>query len=450
MPFLEEDPNDDLPTEEEWTTPCAEQKNEMPALPDGALLWDSFENEVTATSSATAVRPTSPSPRPATTCRRSATASPTTSSPRRRRSSSRALLRATVSRPRRRLDRRRSRRRAVGSPSRRRCPPEVDWKDGAAARARRPTRTCPTPATAPARPATDVPFPVDLDAITVPDAPTAERSPCALRASASWPVSLSAAGADAGRRPCRRRARSRARRPAGRASVSSSVECDFDHFGADDPIVHPGHPGRESPPPVLRCRRRRRRLARRRARRRRHDVRPAGRHGRLLGAGAARRRRRADRRRSGRWPTTAPGPTSTRRRGRAVSARADAGGRRLACDRAATGVGRGVVVRHGCRARGDAARLHGRAEPADDRDLSRLLERADLAASDWFDPAQRHAVYSDGGECPGALPGPHPAAPVRDRLSAGAGATSSTRWRSRPATSTPATPTSGTPGTRTS
>jgi hypothetical protein len=47
VPFLEEDPNDDLPTREEWSTPCAEQKNQMPATPSGPLLWNAYENEVT-------------------------------------------------------------------------------------------------------------------------------------------------------------------------------------------------------------------------------------------------------------------------------------------------------------------------------------------------------------------------------------------------------------------
>jgi len=46
VPFLEEFPNDDMPTEEEWATPCSEQKNETPAVPDGALLWDSIGNRV--------------------------------------------------------------------------------------------------------------------------------------------------------------------------------------------------------------------------------------------------------------------------------------------------------------------------------------------------------------------------------------------------------------------
>lgn len=46
VPFLEEDPNDDLPTAEEWDVDCATQKNAAPATPDGALLWDSQQNRV--------------------------------------------------------------------------------------------------------------------------------------------------------------------------------------------------------------------------------------------------------------------------------------------------------------------------------------------------------------------------------------------------------------------
>jgi hypothetical protein len=47
VPFLEEDPNDDLPTDDEWSVPCAEQKNQAPAAVEGALLWDSKQNVVT-------------------------------------------------------------------------------------------------------------------------------------------------------------------------------------------------------------------------------------------------------------------------------------------------------------------------------------------------------------------------------------------------------------------
>ncbi len=45
-PFLEEDANDDLPTEDEWGVSCEDAKLEAPVVPDGALLWDSYENRV--------------------------------------------------------------------------------------------------------------------------------------------------------------------------------------------------------------------------------------------------------------------------------------------------------------------------------------------------------------------------------------------------------------------
>lgn len=48
VPFLEEDPTDDMPTPEEWDVPCADQKNEAPAIEvPGALLWQPQRNEVT-------------------------------------------------------------------------------------------------------------------------------------------------------------------------------------------------------------------------------------------------------------------------------------------------------------------------------------------------------------------------------------------------------------------
>lgn len=46
VPFLEEDPNDDMPTPDEWTIDCATQKQQAPTVPDGGLLWDSKENRV--------------------------------------------------------------------------------------------------------------------------------------------------------------------------------------------------------------------------------------------------------------------------------------------------------------------------------------------------------------------------------------------------------------------
>lgn len=46
IPFLEEFPNDDLPTRDEWDVTCEQQKLETPEPPNEALLWDSFENRV--------------------------------------------------------------------------------------------------------------------------------------------------------------------------------------------------------------------------------------------------------------------------------------------------------------------------------------------------------------------------------------------------------------------
>jgi hypothetical protein len=47
VPYLEETPNDDLPTEDEWSLTCDEQKALGFEVPEGALLWDSYQNQVT-------------------------------------------------------------------------------------------------------------------------------------------------------------------------------------------------------------------------------------------------------------------------------------------------------------------------------------------------------------------------------------------------------------------
>lgn len=47
VPYLEETPNDDLPTEDEWALTCDEQKALGFEVPEGALLWDSYQNEIT-------------------------------------------------------------------------------------------------------------------------------------------------------------------------------------------------------------------------------------------------------------------------------------------------------------------------------------------------------------------------------------------------------------------
>jgi len=46
VPFLEEDPNDVLPSKEDWELLCADSKLLLPEVPEGALLWDSQENVV--------------------------------------------------------------------------------------------------------------------------------------------------------------------------------------------------------------------------------------------------------------------------------------------------------------------------------------------------------------------------------------------------------------------
>ncbi len=46
VPFLEEDPNDDMPAVDEWDMPCAEAKQQPATDPGGALLWDSQQNRV--------------------------------------------------------------------------------------------------------------------------------------------------------------------------------------------------------------------------------------------------------------------------------------------------------------------------------------------------------------------------------------------------------------------
>ncbi|MDA3029433.1 MAG: right-handed parallel beta-helix repeat-containing protein [Actinomycetota bacterium] len=46
VPFLEDTPNDDIPGRDEWDTDCATARNAEITIPDGAILWDSFDNVV--------------------------------------------------------------------------------------------------------------------------------------------------------------------------------------------------------------------------------------------------------------------------------------------------------------------------------------------------------------------------------------------------------------------
>ena len=46
VPFLEEDPNDTIPAEGEWKTPCADSKQRPVTQPEGAILWEAQQNRV--------------------------------------------------------------------------------------------------------------------------------------------------------------------------------------------------------------------------------------------------------------------------------------------------------------------------------------------------------------------------------------------------------------------
>ena len=46
VPFLEEDPNDSIPSPEEWGTSCEDSKSKAPVNPGGGILWDSMQNRV--------------------------------------------------------------------------------------------------------------------------------------------------------------------------------------------------------------------------------------------------------------------------------------------------------------------------------------------------------------------------------------------------------------------
>ena len=46
VPYLEETPSDDLPTRDEWDLDCATSRTLDITIPEGAILWDSFDNVV--------------------------------------------------------------------------------------------------------------------------------------------------------------------------------------------------------------------------------------------------------------------------------------------------------------------------------------------------------------------------------------------------------------------
>jgi hypothetical protein len=169
VPFLEEDPNDDLPTPEEWSTPCAEQKNETPATPTGALLWNAYENTVTgnvvsdsgeADLAVASAGDDISSFRNCFAGNEFATSAPLdleALAPCEGTGSGGDWTAGDLNVAR-----------WIGEMAT--LPGEVDWKTAPLPELGA-HENMPDAATAPARPAIDVPMAVDLDAITVPDAP---------------------------------------------------------------------------------------------------------------------------------------------------------------------------------------------------------------------------------------------------------------------------------------
>jgi hypothetical protein len=168
VPYLEETPNDDLPTQDEWTIPCEEQKQQEFVIPDGAILWDSYANQVidnVVTNSGEADLALASAGGDISTfgncfsgndfavsapldiealapCGGTGTGDWTAGD-------------LGVAR-------------WIGEQAG--LPPEVSWQEAPLPELGA-HENMPDAATAPARPATDVPFPVDLDAITVPELP---------------------------------------------------------------------------------------------------------------------------------------------------------------------------------------------------------------------------------------------------------------------------------------
>jgi len=169
VPFLEESPNDDMPTRDEWDVTCDEQKAEVPVVPEGALLWDSFENRVignvVSESGLADIAVGTAGTDPATLGNCWSGNEITSSRP--------AALEELAP-----CDGEGSGGDWTVDPldvvawlaEQETLPPEVDWRDAPLPELGSHD-SMPDAATAPARPATDVPFPVDLDAITVPAAP---------------------------------------------------------------------------------------------------------------------------------------------------------------------------------------------------------------------------------------------------------------------------------------
>jgi hypothetical protein len=169
VPFLELTPNDDLPTEDEWDQSCDEQKQQVPVIPDEPLLWDSFENQVTlnvVTNSGEADIAVATAEGPASELRNCFGGNEfTTTAPNDLENLAPCEGEAVDGDW---LDGDLGVIRWLAEQET--LPGEVDWREAPLPELGA-HENMPDPANAPARPATDVPFPVDLDAITVPELP---------------------------------------------------------------------------------------------------------------------------------------------------------------------------------------------------------------------------------------------------------------------------------------
>ena len=167
VPFLEEDPNDAIPSREEWGMTCADAKLQEPQDPGAGILWDSFDNRVIGNvledNRAADIIVASAGTDVSTLGNCFSDNTFTSTAP----NNLETLAPCD----------------AVGSGDwtdgeynvaawlGEEHPPSVDWQT-ATLPALEPQVTMPDAATAPAHPATDVPKQVDLDAITVPAKPS--------------------------------------------------------------------------------------------------------------------------------------------------------------------------------------------------------------------------------------------------------------------------------------
>lgn len=169
VPYLEDNPNDQIPPEDQWEMPCDEQKQLDFEIPEGSILWDSYENVVTdnvVTNSGEADLTIASAGGDISTFRNCWAGNVFTTT---------APVDLERLAP---CDGDGAGDWTVGDLGVARwlveqdsLPGEVPWQEAPLPELG-PHENMPDPATAPARPAIDVPFAVDLDAITLPELPS--------------------------------------------------------------------------------------------------------------------------------------------------------------------------------------------------------------------------------------------------------------------------------------